>query len=190
MTTMVQTQERPKRSLLIIFAVFVLPVVLAKLALDGNWFERGATNRGELLQPVVSLTSMLNQQAPSWRVMYVVPATCNAECENALYAIQQVWIALGKESDRARPAVFMAPDSDPGAAAVLAEYTHIEALAVSEEQASTLNKSTLANHLFIVDTQGNAMLRYPVYALRQDAVMGSRDVLADLRKLLKLSRIG
>ena len=96
MTTMVQTQERPKRSLLIIFAVFVLPVVLAKLALDGNWFERGATNRGELLQPVVSLTSMLDQQAPSWRVMYVVPATCNAECENALYAIQQVWIALGK----------------------------------------------------------------------------------------------
>jgi hypothetical protein len=34
------------------------------------------------------------------------------------------------------------------------------------------------------------MLRYPLYQLRQDAVMGSRDVLSDLRKLLKLSRIG
>ncbi len=190
MTTMVQTQERPKRSLLIIFAVFVLPVLLAKLALDGNWFERGATNRGELLQPVVSLTPMLAEQAPNWRVMYVVPAMCNTECENAMYAIQQVWVALGKESDRAKPAVFLTPDSDSAATAMLAEYAHIETLSVNAAQATTLNNSELANHVFIVDTQGNAMLRYPVYALRQDAVMGSRDVLADLRKLLKLSRIG
>ncbi|MFS1701666.1 hypothetical protein [Alteromonas sp. AMM-1] len=190
MTTMVQTQERPKRSLLIIFAVFVLPVVLAKLALDGDWFERGATNRGELLQPVVSLTSVLENQPPSWRVMYIVPAACNAECENALYAIQQVWVALGKETDRAKPAVFITPSSDPMASAKLADYPHIQAMTVTAEQAASLNNTALVDHLFIVDTQANAMLRFPVYALRQDAIMGSRDVLADLRKLLKLSRIG
>jgi hypothetical protein len=46
------------------------------------------------------------------------------------------------------------------------------------------------NSVYIVDTQNNAMLFYQIKLERQDAVMESRNMLADMRKLLKLSRIG
>lgn len=190
MNTAIQTQVKPKRSLLFVLAVFILPVVLAKLALDQSWFEQAATNRGELLQPVVNLTSSLAEQSPKWRIMYVLPETCDARCENAVYAIQQVWLALGKESDRAQPAVFVKEPSASTVQALLHDFEHINAIAVSGDEFSELTGSELGGYVFLVDTQNNAMLRYPAFALRQDAVMGSRDILADLRKLLKLSRIG
>ena len=52
MATAINPQAKPKRSLLILMAAFIIPVVLAKLALDFNWFEQGATNKGALGQPV------------------------------------------------------------------------------------------------------------------------------------------
>ncbi|GGF63081.1 hypothetical protein [Alteromonas lipolytica] len=190
MATAIETQSKPKRALLVLLAAFIVPVILARLALDFSWFEQAATNKGELLQPVENVQPLLADQTPKWRVMYIVPATCNSECENAIYAMQQVWLALGKESDRAQPAVFLSAASDPKAMAILHEYQHINAVSLTREQMQALTESQLNGHLFLVDTQGSAMLRYPLYNLRQDAVMGSRDVLADLRKLLKLSRIG
>ena len=47
-----------------------------------------------------------------------------------------------------------------------------------------------SNTVLVVDTMNNAMLRYAIPASRKQAIMGSRDILADVRKLLKLSRIG
>lgn len=190
MATAIETQSRPKRALLVLLAAFIVPVILAKLALDFSWFEQGATNRGELLQPVENLQPILANQAPKWRVMYIVPAQCGNECENVIYAIQQVWLALGKESDRAQPAVFVTTNSDTNAMNILHGYEHVNAVSVNQAQLPQLTAGQLEQYIFLVDTQGNAMLRYPLYNLRQDAVMGSRDILADLRKLLKLSRIG
>ncbi len=190
MATAIETNAKPKRSLLVLFAAFIIPVVLAKLALEQNWFEQGATNKGELLQPVESIGSLLVGQSPKWRVMYVMPAQCSTECENAIYAIQQVWMALGKESDRAQPAVFVGAESDARARQILHDFEHVNAINLTEQQSAALINSQINQHIFLVDTQGNAMLRYPLFSLRQDAVMGSRDILSDLRKLLKLSRIG
>ena len=73
---------------------------------------------------------------------------------------------------------------------ILHDYEHINAVTLNQSQMQQLEASQVNEHIFLVDTQGNAMLRFPLYQLRQDAVMGSRDVLSDLRKLLKLSRIG
>ena len=44
--------------------------------------------------------------------------------------------------------------------------------------------------VYIIDTLNQAVLFYPVTADKNETVMIARDVLADLRKLLKLSRIG
>ncbi|NVK55819.1 MAG: hypothetical protein HWE26_09400 [Alteromonadaceae bacterium] len=190
MATATTIFSKPKRSLLVLLAAFIIPVVLAKLALEQNWFEQGATNKGELLQPVETIAPLLTGQSPKWRIMYVMPAQCNTECENAIYAIQQVWLALGKESDRSQPAVFVSADSDPRARQILHEFEQVNVINLTEQQSARLTNSQVNQHIFLVDTQGNAMLRYPLFSLRQDAVMASRDILSDLRKLLKLSRIG
>ncbi|WP_394222219.1 hypothetical protein [Alteromonas gracilis] len=173
-----------KKTLIIMVAVFVLPVVLAKLALDNDWFTKGATNKGQLLAPTIDVSALLENAEPKWRLLYVMPNNCDAVCENALFSINQVWLALGKESDRAQALVVTTASSDQTAIAALSEYPFVETLAVTTP--TTLASSSV----YIVDTQNNAMLFYEIKDDRKEAVMESRNMLADMRKLLKLSRIG
>lgn len=170
--------------------VFIIPIVLAKIALDNNWFNRGATNKGELLQPVVEFEPLLKGQQPRWRLLYAVPNSCTEECKNAIYSIHQVWLALGRETDRAEIAVLLSEQSDAATAKELRADPNIHTIDVATaELHQVLDESALEN-IYLVDTLNNAMLRYPVQEDRQEAVMKSRDILADVKKLLKLSKIG
>lgn len=116
-----------------------------------------------------------------------MPAHCDAGCENALYSIQQVWLALGRDTDRAQPTVLFNTYSDPQAVTRLQQDTQINVVAVNHPQPTA---ALSADAVYLVDTLNNAMLRYSVSEDRQSAIMNSRDMLADVRKLLKLSRIG
>ncbi|MBT3135297.1 hypothetical protein KL866_09310 [Alteromonas sp. ALT199] len=173
-----------KKTLIIMVAVFVLPVVMAKLALDNDWFTKGATNKGQLLEPTIDMRALLKDAEPKWRLIYVMPNECDAVCENALFSINQVWLALGKESDRAQAVVITTASSDQAAIAALEDYPFVETLPITTP--TTLASSSV----YVVDTQNNAMLFYKIQDDRKDAVMESRNMLADMRKLLKLSRIG
>ena len=179
-----------KKTIMVFALAFLLPVGLAKLALEYEWFNRGATNKGELLQPVLDLNPLLAEQSPKWRLLYVVPEKCDAACENAMFSIHQVWLALGKQSDRAEPVIVTTDASDQQALQRLKELPHIKALSSGQLNVNESFKSASTDGIFLVDTQNNAMLHYPLQAEQQEAVMHSRDILADLRKLLKLSRIG
>ncbi len=179
-----------KVTVFLLVVVFVLPVILAKLALDNDWFNRGATNRGELLKTPIDMSEMLTESEPSWRILYVLPSECSVECENALYSIEQVWVALGRESDRAQATVVVTEVSDAAKVAALKEQKHVTLLTVNQQNVNKVFKDLSASGIFLVDTLNNAMLRYPLQQEKQEAVMHSRDILADLRKMLKLSRIG
>lgn len=180
------TNNTSKKTLILMVVVFVLPVVLAKLALDNDWFNRGATNKGNLLSPTVDVSLLIEGTEPKWRLMYVLPAECNKVCENALFSINQVWLALGKESDRAEPLVLITPSSDKQALNALAAYPNVRTVQVNDKPTNILAEQSV----YIVDTLNNAMLYYRVDGDRQVAVMESRNMLADIKKLLKLSRIG
>jgi hypothetical protein len=173
-----------KKTLIIMVAVFVLPVVLAKLALENDWFNKASTNKGALLEPTINLTTLLEGSSPTWRLLYVMPAQCDSRCENALFSINQVWLALGKESDRAQALVLATPTSDANALASLVDYPNVATLSV-DDTAQLASQS-----VYVVDTLNNAMLFYQISDDKEEAVMESRNMLADIKKLLKLSRIG
>lgn len=179
-----------KVTVLLLVVVFVLPVILAKFALDNDWFNRAATNRGELLQPPLDANILLAGADPSWRILYVLPSACTQACENALYSLEQVWVALGRESDRAQATVVISNVSDAAKAQSLIGKEHLHLLTVDQQNVNKVFKDDAANGIFLVDTMNNVMLRYPLQEQQQEAVMHSRDILADLKKLLKLSRIG
>ncbi|HAS21843.1 MAG TPA: hypothetical protein DCR51_01545, partial [Idiomarina loihiensis] len=65
---------------------------------------------------------------------------------------------------------------------------HITQLVTPEliEQLSALPENTL----FIIDPMHNVMLYYPTHEDKEQMITEGKNVLADLRKLLKLSRIG
>ena len=80
--------------------------------------------------------------------------------------------------------VLATDNSDPKALAALTQYPNVATMEISAPT------QLATNSVYIVDTQNNAMLFYQIKLERQDAVMESRNMLADMRKLLKLSRIG
>lgn len=107
------TKKNNKTMMLLLAAVFILPVILAKLALDNGWFNQGVTNKGELISPPVDISQLQkSQQEPKWKLIYILPQVCALDCENALYSIAQVHSALGKESDRAEVVVISHEQSD------------------------------------------------------------------------------
>jgi len=178
-----------RKALILLVVVFVLPVILAKVALDNDFFNRGATNRGELIQPTINAQPLFAELPKKWRVVYVVPSTCDKACQNAIYSIQQVDLALGKESDRANATLIITPESD-SIDKWVAKDERTELLKMNEENVNKVFDSNGMNGIFLVDTMNHAMLRYTPHADQQQAIMQSRDVLSDLKKLLKLSRIG
>lgn len=101
-------------TMMMLVAVFVIPVLLAVLALKGDWFNKAATNRGELLTPPVELPGLLRGETPIWRIFYVMPENCEQKCENAIYSLNQIWEASGREKERVIATVVKTDSSDAG----------------------------------------------------------------------------
>lgn len=179
-----------KRNLIVMIAVFVLPVIMAYLALKLDWFNKAATNRGELLQPVIEAAPLLSDSDTKWHLLYVIPAVCDLACENALYSVKQTYTATGKEADRVSTLFIYNENSAVSAVDKVREFNGSFLLQKPQENVNEVFKNVDLNAIFISDTLHNVVLRYPTTEDEQQAIMDSRDMLSDLKKLLKLSRIG
>lgn len=183
-------QKRRLKTPLIFIVIFALPVVLAKLALDQGWFNYASTNRGELINPPISLEGAANNLEQKWHLLYVLPQKCEQDCQNAIYSLNQVWLALGREMDRVQPTVIHTAKSDTEALTSLGDNPNVRLLLLDDQNVNKVFEGASLDGMFLSDTLGNVILRYPLSEEKQQAVLTSRDMLADLKKLLKLSRIG
>lgn len=186
------TQKIKNKGLVIIFiAVFILPVILAKFALEYQWFNQAATNKGQLLDPSLDMSKLIaTDHPPRWKFLYVLPNNCEEACQNAIYSLNQLWSALGKEQGRVESVVVSVSSSEQAALDKIADYKHIRIVTADEQSVNQVFKDVKTNGIFIADTLNNIILRYPTQSDSQQAVLYSRDILADMKKLLKLSRIG
>ncbi|MCK7458856.1 hypothetical protein [Idiomarina aminovorans] len=177
--------NRSHRSMIIVFLAFILPVLAAWLFLSQNWYEVG-TNKGTLLQSPITLNTEANQLPEGWQLGYIAPQNCGSTCENTLYVMNQVDVAIGKDTDRLTPVVLHQSES------MQSDFNHsaphITQMITPQliEQLSELPENTL----FIVDPMHNVMLYYPTHSDKEKMIAEGKNILADLRKLLKLSRIG
>ena len=179
-----------KKTLVLLCVVFVLPVILAKIALEQDWFNKASTNRGTLLSPVIDASQLLGDEEKRWRVLYVVPSQCHTRCENAIYSIQQIDTALGKESDRTNATLILTNNSDNSVLQDASTRVAFEVLNYDSKNVNKVFDPKLQDGIFLIDTLNNAMMHYALFEEREAAIMQSRDVLSDLKKMLKLSRIG
>lgn len=185
------TKKNNKTMMLLLAGVFILPVLLAKLALDNGWFNQAATNKGELISPPIDMSTLqTTQHEPKWKLMYVLPQVCGIDCENALYSITQVRSALGKESDRAEVVVITHEKSNIDQLTLLKEAQNVRLLATDLKSLQQVFKENATDGIFIADTLDNVILRYSLQTDKEQAILHSRDILSDMRKVLKLSRIG
>lgn len=187
--------------LLAIIALFALPLLSAWL-LVGYWRPSSTTNHGELLNPVqpVSYLSLrqINGQELSenylrgrWSLIYVGSASseCNRRCQDSLYKLRQVRLALGKDMDRVQTLFIMAALPD----AKLAAWLHNEHAAMTAGIADTqtldffsqafAGVTAMGDWIYLVDPVGNLFMRYK-------AESDPKGILEDLRHLLKFSKLG
>lgn len=128
MTTSAQTVPGPqehagpgalraqRRTLLLFFGAFLLPVIAAyTLLATGWWTDAGSVNRGELLNPPITFDSTFhdtlydtqdeksvsarNGKKP-WVILTAITDQCSTSCQNALMLVRQTQTLLGPERHR------------------------------------------------------------------------------------------
>lgn len=179
---------KSRQYLLLIVGVFVLPVILAKLALNEQWFSYGVTNQGDLMNNHLTLADLgiesqqFNQQ---WLMLVSLPEKCETLCQNALLTINNAYVLLGKEMPRVTPVALTHGE--------LTEEIH-QSMHHTKWQSLTLPTKAEQNldypQLLIIDPLSNVVLSYK-FPTEQDKVtpLGNA-IIADMKKLLKYSRIG
>lgn len=107
-----------RRTLVLFFGAFLLPVLVAYFLLaTGWWTDAGTVNRGELLTPPITLPPTFHEKlytpsnnAPTndqlatekkpWVVLAAIDDTCTTSCKNALMLARQTRTLLGPERRR------------------------------------------------------------------------------------------
>ena len=180
--------NKSRRTLLITLAVFILPVVLAKLALEQHWFNYGVTNHGQLAEQELTLTDLgienekLKEQ---WLILYRIPTNCQQLCEKTLLSLNNTYTLLGKELPRVTPVALF---EESLTEKQLSNFRHAKWQKYSLP--AQANKHIATNQLVIVDPLGNVVMSYQGPIEKAGLVSFDKAILADMKKLLKYSRIG
>ncbi len=179
--------------LLLIAAVFFGPLLAALwLYTSGAALQpEGRANSGTLLTPIINLNDVLresplfDEQQDRWLLVYSNVTSCDAGCRDGLYNTRQMRLMLGREMDRLAR-VFLHGDSGVDTLFLAAEHEGLIALndrAMSEYLAKKRPKDLAAGGYYLVDPQGNLVMYF-------DPGLEPGAVVDDIKRLLKLSRIG
>ncbi len=189
--------------LLLVAAVFFLPVIGAIVLFQSGWRPQSQVNHGELVQPARPLTDTLlttldgramrvSQLQKKWTMLYFGPADCDAGCQRHLYLMRQVHIAQGPESDRVqRVYIITGVATGPGPLnALQKDYPNMQFLTGTADNIRQLaaqfqlpagSPLDRLARVYLVDPAGNFMMSYPADAEGE----GMR---RDLVRLLKISK--
>ena len=121
----------------------------------------------------------------SWLFLYADSSACLDDCRNALYTIRQSRKMLGKEMDRIQR-VFLHGSTVPDTVFLAAEHPGlitIEDTSLSRLLENKRPPELPAGGFYLIDPLGNLVLYF-----RPD--IEPSDMVDDIKRLLKLSRIG
>lgn len=160
-----------KKPLIAMFMLFLLPIIIAKLVLINGWYSGAETNAGKLISPTIKIDESPNV----WVMLFNPPAKCQKICQQSLWQIQQIHTLLSSEGPRVQP--YLTHDR------ATKSYPTIK---VSQ----ALDTKLTTNTLYLVDPQGNLFMQYQFPANKEEAISISAGVLKDVKRLLKISKIG
>ena len=173
-------------------AIAVAPV-LGSYLLYWFWSPSAHTNYGALLEPkpvpVVSAQTAdgasfsFSQLRGRWVFVTFDEARCDADCERKLWTIRQVRQAQGKDVGRLERVFFYEGGSvqPPTLQQDYAGTWFVSGASIADEAFPA--EHSRRNHIYLVDPQGNVILRFPE---RADA----KRMIKDVSRLLRYSRGG
>ena len=166
--------------------IFALPAMIAKTVLEQNWYTSGVTNTGELVEPRVTLQDFgltAPVEGEGWLVGYIAPTECDSLCEQQLHYLNQSYLALGKNKERVTPVVFV---SEGNSLTGSLDKPALSLLAGGDQLSTEFSPASIV----IIDPLGQLVMEYKSVSDLSQLVGQSKGMIHDLRKLLKLSRVG
>lgn len=151
-------------------------------------------NHGDLLPPTPLPAIQLHlfsgeafsfgQMKGKWLLLQIDSGDCATRCREKLHAMRQIRLAQGKDMVRLERVWLLSDDSRP-APDLLEEYAGTLAIRAADSGvlAAFPAQADRAAHLYVVDPQGNLMMRFPE---KPDPTR----MIKDLQRLLRPSRIG
>lgn len=190
---MSKTRTIGRLQLILIGLVFIGPLIVSFIVYFGGvWKPENSSINGVLLDEPALLpddpfseaisTSSFRQK---WSLIHITRGACDEPCRDSLYATRQVRRALDRDKDRVQRVlcdIDSAVDKDylkkehPGLFVVDDEYP---ACSVFLEMVA----DSSIDDVFLADPLGNLIIRFPPDT-------GMRGMHRDLKKLLRVSRIG
>ncbi len=177
---------KSKTAMMAVLGMFVLPALLAWVVLKFELYNAGQTNKGEFLSMEVGLADLpaMDEKKGYWNMVYVLPETCDQYCDNMLYVLRQGYVALGKLQGDVRPVVLT---GNHDADAYIEKYPELMFLPTTNSETNQIERLN-SQHLYLADPFGQVILQYEGVADRQDMIIKVKDVLADVKRLIKYSR--
>ena len=195
---MSDARPRGQRNVLLVASIFFVPVIVVFALYYGRlWSPSGTSAKGELIHPahpleVAGLRHSDGKPAGietfqgKWSLIYIGDGACDEACRTALTYGRQTRIAVGKDMDRVQR-VFLSTANCCNQDYLGREQQGLVVIDASSPDAQKLLAqfpAERAHSLFIVDPHGNLMMSHDATQVI------NKDLLTDLKKLLKLSHIG
>jgi len=177
--------------LFFLLAFTLLPLIAAIFFYNNPHLLSGKmTAKGDLLVPPLDARPLLGESG-KWQLVLVADEGCSSSCREVVYYAHQAHQALGKDRQRLRRQMVVLTQPDLAAREMLRDLD-MEMIKTTELQLreifppSSWSAASLANSIFIVDPHGNLILRHPMVS----DIDKAKDLVKDLKKLLRASRIG
>ncbi len=200
------TPDRPRWILYVIVLGTALPVIAAYLFhyYAGVWFADAQTvSRGVLITPPLAIQQMklldrsgqpfFSGEFPGkWYILQLAGEECAGRCLERRHELRQAHVALGKEMSRVNRLLLQEQGSSEmvdlqqtkaEGPPLLMAYGNLDAIRSHLGQIDGLKGMELHQLFFLVDPLGNVMMYYT-------PANSGKDLLKDLKKLLKASQIG
>lgn len=184
--------------LLFLVLICASPVLLSYFTYYVVKPRGGSTNYGALVEPQRPIPATLAVRTPNgeivsmqsfkgkWLMLAVAPSACDQACATKLYFMRQLRVTQGPERDRIQTVWLRTDDKAVPPAVAGAHQDMLFLVADRGALADWLpvdTGTTLEDHIFLVDPNGNLMMRFPKNP-------DPSKIKRDLAKLLKWSGLG
>ena len=189
--------------LILVIIAFTSPLILSWYVFNyTNFLENsGMSNHGELIVPPrpiedLALIDPLNADRKDslhgkWSMVYVT-RSCDKLCVDNVYRMRQIHIAMDKHSLRVQKVLLLTQQHANELLDLLVNYAGQQVIntdlidtnaLLDKFRLTSLDNPLEAGRIYIIDPLGNLMMSF-----QPDA--NPRDIMQDLKKLLRASRIG